>query len=184
MRDLISDHFSPGELAPVQLVVDTKGKDIPVTTELKKLSFVDQVTEPIKGKQNSRLQMYEVSLRENPYSIEGMNKIPELRKSLKQIMKKSEINDAENHIWIRGETASLYDTKQTTERDQDVIIPVMIGIIALLLLVYLRSIVAMIYLILTVVLSFFSALGAGYYFTMVWMLPQFKGQFLCMLLYS
>ncbi|WP_412675685.1 MMPL family transporter, partial [Bacillus mycoides] len=103
--------------------------------------------------------MYEVSLRENPYSIEGMNKIPELRKSLKQIMKKSEINDAENHIWIRGETASLYDTKQTTERDQDVIIPVMIGIIALLLLVYLRSIVAMIYLILTVVLSFFSALG-------------------------
>lgn len=30
------DHFSPGELAPVQLVVDTKGKDIPVTTELKK----------------------------------------------------------------------------------------------------------------------------------------------------
>ncbi|EEL47931.1 MULTISPECIES: MMPL family transporter [Bacillus cereus group] len=160
--DLISDHFSPGELAPVQIVVDTKGKDIPVATELKKLSFVNQVTEPIKGKQNSQLQMYEVSLQENPYSIEGMNKIPELRKSLKQMMKKFEINDAENHIWIGGETASLYDTKQTTERDQDVIIPVMIGIIALLLLVYLRSIVAMIYLILTVVLSFFSALGAGW----------------------
>ncbi|PEB52217.1 hypothetical protein CON65_03155 [Bacillus pseudomycoides] len=160
--DLISDHFSPGELAPVQIVVDTEGKDISVTTELKKLSFVDQVTEPIKGKQNSQLQMYEVSLHENPYSIDGMNKIPELRKSLKQLMKKSEINDAENHIWIGGETASLYDTKQTTERDQDVIIPVMIGIIALLLLVYLRSIVAMIYLILTVVLSFFSALGAGW----------------------
>ncbi|PTC10776.1 MMPL family transporter [Bacillus wiedmannii] len=160
--DLLSDHFSPGELAPVQIVVDTEGKDIPVTTELKKLSFVDQVTEPIKGKQNSQLQMYEVSLHENPYSIEGMNKIPELRKSLKQMMKKSEINNAENHIWIGGETASLYDTKQTTERDQDVIIPVMIGIIALLLLVYLRSIVAMIYLILTVVLSFFSALGAGW----------------------
>ncbi|HDR7343777.1 TPA: MMPL family transporter [Bacillus toyonensis] len=160
--DLLSDHFSPGELAPVQIVVDTEGKDIPVITELKKLSFVDQVTEPIKGKQNSQLQMYEVSLHENPYSIEGMNKIPELRKSLKQMMKKSEINNAENHIWIGGETASLYDTKQTTERDQDVIIPVMIGIIALLLLVYLRSIVAMIYLILTVVLSFFSALGAGW----------------------
>ena len=38
----------------------------------------------------------------------------------------------------------------------------MISIIALLLLVYLRSIVAMIYLIVTVVLSFFSALGAGW----------------------
>ena len=56
----------------------------------------------------------------------------------------------------------LYDTKQITERDEAVIIPVMISIIALLLLVYLRSIVAMIYLIVTVVLSFFSALGAGW----------------------
>ena len=62
--------------------------------------------------------------------------------------------------WRRN--ASLYDTKQITERDEAVIIPVMISIIALLLLVYLRSIVAMIYLIVTVVLSFFSALGAGW----------------------
>ena len=38
----------------------------------------------------------------------------------------------------------------------------MISIIALLLLVYLRSVVAMVYLIVTVVLSFFSALGAGW----------------------
>ncbi len=160
--DLISDHFSPGELAPVQIVVDTKGKDIPVKAELAKLSFLDQVTEPVKGKQNNQLQMYEVSLKDNPYSIEGMNKIPELRKSLKEVMKNAEISQAENHIWIGGETATLYDTKQTTERDQRIIIPVMIGIIALLLLVYLRSVVAMIYLIVTVVLSYFSALGAGW----------------------
>ncbi|PEA80590.1 MMPL family transporter, partial [Bacillus pseudomycoides] len=93
---------------------------------------------------------------------EGMNKIPELRKSLEQVMKSAEISDATNYIWIGGETATLYDTKQTTERDQNVIIPVMIGSIALLLLVYLRSVVAMIYLIVTVVLSFLSALGAGW----------------------
>ncbi|MBJ8031906.1 MMPL family transporter [Bacillus cereus group sp. N21] len=160
--DLISDHFSPGELAPVQIVVDTKGKDVPVKEELTKLSFIDQVTEPVQGKQNNQLQMFEVSIKDNPYSIEGMNKIPELRKSLKQVMNSAEISDANNHIWIGGETATLYDTKQTTERDQNVIIPVMIGIVALLLLVYLRSVVAMIYLIVTVVLSFFSALGAGW----------------------
>ncbi|PEY30203.1 hypothetical protein CN354_25545 [Bacillus cereus] len=160
--DLISDHFSPGELAPVQIVVDTKGKDVPVKEELTKLSFIDRVTEPVQGKQNNQLQMFEVSIKDNPYSIEGMNKIPELRKSLKQVMKSAEISDANNHIWIGGETATLYDTKQTTESDQNVIIPVMIGIIALLLLVYLRSVVAMIYLVVTVVLSFFSALGAGW----------------------
>lgn len=160
--NLISDHFSSGELAPVQIVVDTKGKDVSIKEELTKLSFVDQVTEPVQGKLNNQLQMFEVSIKDNPYSIEGMNKIPELRKNLEQVMKSAEISDANNYIWIGGETATLYDTKQTTERDQNVIIPVMISIIALLLLVYLRSVVAMIYLIVTVVLSFFSALGAGW----------------------
>jgi RND superfamily putative drug exporter len=37
-----------------------------------------------------------------------------------------------------------------------------IAVIAILLLIYLRSLVAMIYLILTVILSYFSALGAGW----------------------
>ena len=31
---LISDHFSAGELAPVKVVVDTKGKELPIKQEL------------------------------------------------------------------------------------------------------------------------------------------------------
>ncbi|MBA9028840.1 MMPL family transporter [Peribacillus huizhouensis] len=160
--DLISDHFSPGELAPIQIVVDTNGKDIPLKNELEQLSFVAEVTEPMEGKYNQQLQMYEVSLAENPYSIKALNRIPELRSQLKKMLTTADIHDFKNHVWIGGETASLYDTKITTERDESVIIPVMICIISLLLLLYLRSIIAMIYLILTVVLSFFSALGAGW----------------------
>ena len=113
--------------------------------------------------------MYEVSLAENPYSIEALDQIPKLKTRVEKVLKDAGVSNAEDRLWIGGETASLYDTKQITERDEAVIIPVMISIIALLLLVYLRSIVAMIYLIVTVVLSFFSALGAdGYYFTSVW----------------
>ena len=159
---LITDHFSAGELAPVKIVVDSKGKDLPIKQEIEKLSFVNKVKEPMKGKENNQLQMYEVSLVENPYSIEALDQIPELKNSVKKVLKDTGISNAENQLCIGGETASLYDTKQITERDEAVIIPVMISIIALLLLVYLRSIVAMIYLIVTVVLSFFSALGAGW----------------------
>ncbi len=160
--DLISDRFSPGELAPVQIVVDTTGKDIPLKEKLEQLSFVADVTQPMEGKYNHQLQMYEVSLAENPYSSEALSRIPELRSNLKKMLANADIHDTENHYWVGGETASLYDTKITTERDESVIIPVMICIISLLLLLYLRSIIAMIYLILTVVLSFFSALGAGW----------------------
>ncbi len=99
--------------------------------------------------------MYEVSLAENPYSIEALDQIPKLKTRVEKVLKDAGVSNAEDRLWIGGETASLYDTKQITERDEAVIIPVMISIIALLLLVYLRSIVAMIYLIVTVVLSFF-----------------------------
>ncbi|PDY25760.1 hypothetical protein COM83_03225 [Bacillus cereus] len=159
---LISDHFSAGELAPVKIVVDTKGKELPIKQEIEKFSFVNTVKEPKEGKDNKQIQMYEVSLAENPYSIEALDQIPKLKSSVEKVLKDVGISNVENQLWIGGETASLYDTKQITERDEAVIIPVMISIIALLLLVYLRSIVAMIYLIVTVVLSFFSALGAGW----------------------
>lgn len=159
---LISDHFSAGELAPVKVVVDTKGKELPIKEELEKFSFVQTVKDPKVGTENKEIQMYEVSLAENPYSIEALDQIPKLKNSVEKVLKDAGVSNAENQLLIGGETASLYDTKQITERDEAVIIPVMISIIALLLLVYLRSIVAMIYLIVTVVLSFFSALGAGW----------------------
>ncbi|MGX5468897.1 MMPL family transporter [Bacillus toyonensis] len=159
---LISDHFSAGELAPVKVVVNTKGKELPIKQEIEKFSFVNTVKEPKEGKENKQIQMYEVSLAENPYAIEALDQIPKLKNSVEKVLKDAGINDVEGQLWIGGETVSLYDTKQITERDEAVIIPVMISIIALLLLVYLRSIVAMIYLIVTVVLSFFSALGAGW----------------------
>ncbi|MDM5438794.1 MMPL family transporter [Bacillus hominis] len=159
---LISEHFSAGELAPVKIVVDTKGKNLPIKQEIEKFSFVNTVKEPKEGKENNQIKMYEVSLAENPYSIEALDQIPQLKSSVEKVLKTAGISNAEDQLWIGGETVSLYDTKQITERDEAVIIPVMISIIALLLLVYLRSIVAMVYLIVTVVLSFFSALGAGW----------------------
>jgi len=160
--DLISSHFSAGELAPVKIVIDTEGKQEPWEERLGNIPFITDVLEPMQGKSNPQLYLYEVSLKENPYSLEAINRIPELHDYLKEMLDKAGIKDAENHFWVGGETAALYDTKVTTERDQSVIIPVMISIISLLLLFYLRSLTAMVYLVATVVLSFFSALGAGW----------------------
>src|SRR5699024_1224646 len=65
-------------------------------------------------------------------------------------------------IWLGGETATLYDTDQATSRDQSVIMPVLLLILAVMLLIFLRSIVAMVYLLFTVILSYASALGLGW----------------------
>ncbi|SFD38622.1 MMPL family transporter [Bacillus sp. UNCCL81] len=160
--DLISDHYSSGLLAPVKVIIDTENKNIPVKKELESLSFVKDVSEPITGKDNKKLQLYEISLVDNPYSIKGLERIPQLEKKIKKLLKEYDLQKVDQHYWIGGETVTNLDTKNITERDESVIIPVMIGLIALLLLTYLRSFTAMIYLILTVILSYLSALGAGW----------------------
>ncbi|MGG0178919.1 MMPL family transporter [Gottfriedia acidiceleris] len=160
--DIISDHYSSGLLAPVKVIIDTENKNIPVKKELESLSFVKDVSEPITGKDNKKLQLYEISLVDNPYSIKGLERIPQLEKKIKQLLNEYNIQKVDQHYWIGGETVTNLDTKNITERDESVIIPVMIGLIALLLLTYLRSFTAMIYLILTVILSYLSALGAGW----------------------
>lgn len=154
------NHYSSGVLAPVKIVVDTEDKNIPLKKELEKLSYVNTVSEPQVGKYSKNIHLYEVSLADNPYSNKGMDRIPQLEKEIKNTLVKSNISD--NQYWMAGETVTNLDTKNTTERDQKVIIPVMIGLISLLLLFYLRSITAMVYLVLTVILSYFSALGAGW----------------------
>ncbi|MGE7923652.1 MMPL family transporter [Viridibacillus arvi] len=159
---LISDNFSPGELAPVKVVVDTKGKDVNLQKNLSKLDYIDGVSEVRQGSNNKDIQLYELTLSDNPYSAESLEHIPDLKKEVNLLLKEADIENATNSFWIGGETATQYDTKTTIARDESVIMPTMIAIIALLLLVYLRSITATVYLLGTVVLSFLGALGAGW----------------------
>lgn len=162
--DLIGKQFSPGELAPAKLMVDTEGlsggEDLKVI--LGGLSYVDVVSDPQQGAVNKNITAYDIEFKANPYSIEAMNHIPALQATIEQALAESGIENAQEKVWISGQTATQYDTKEVGDRDTDLIIPVVIGMITVLLLIYLRSVVATIYLVATVILSFFSALGLGW----------------------
>lgn len=159
--DIMVNHFSEGELAPVQVIVNTEGKEIHIKEELSKLSIVDSISEPTKGKENENYLSFDVNLKANPYDEKAVESIPEITRKVKSALVEAGIKP-DNHYWIGGETSSLYDTESTTARDLKVIVPVVIAIIAVLLLAYLRSIVAMVYLIITVLFSYVAALGAGW----------------------
>lgn len=159
---IIAEHYPVGEIAPVQLLVDNDGRDVSVEEHLSSLSFVEEVSEPISGEGNPNIKEYSIVLSINPYSNEAIAAIPELKSQVETLLKDSGVSQAEDRVWLGGETATLYDTEQITSRDQNIIIPVVLGIMAILLVVYLRSIPAMLYLLLTVGLSFLSALGLGW----------------------
>ncbi|MBD8025908.1 MMPL family transporter [Ureibacillus sp. Re31] len=159
---LIAENFSPGELAPVQIIVDTKGEEVRLTDQIASLPYIDVVSEPIVGEKDSTIQLYEADLNENPYSTEAMDLIPDLKSDIETMLEEAGIEQANKSFWIGGETAAQVDTKNVQERDESIIQPVMVIIIAILLLLYLRSVPATIYLVGTVLISFFAALGLGW----------------------
>ncbi|GAA3400980.1 MMPL family transporter [Paenibacillus hodogayensis] len=159
---LIGESYSPGSLAPVKVMADTEGRGADVQGTLSRLPFVDAASAPQKGKANPNIVAVDVQLNVNPYDNEAMDHIPGLRTEVEAALRASGVSDAGDRVWIGGQTAAQYDTKHAGDRDELLVIPVVIGLIALLLLAYLRSVVAMLYLIGTVVLSFGSALGLGW----------------------
>jgi len=60
---------------------------------------------------------------------------------------------------VTGQAAFTFDVAQLSDRDLRTVIPIAIAVIAVLLAVVMRSLVAPLYLIVSVVLSYFSALG-------------------------
>ncbi|MBB6636172.1 MMPL family transporter [Cohnella thailandensis] len=159
----IGDKFTPGELAPAQVIVDSQGKDVSgLADRLESLDYISVVGEPQTGRSNPNIVMYEIQFAMNPYSLEAMGHIPDLRETAEDALAQAGVSNAEDSVWVGGQTAEQHDNKATGERDTRVIIPVVIGLITLLLLLYLRSAVATVYLVLTVILSYFSALGLGW----------------------
>lgn len=159
---VISDAYSPGELAPAQVVIDTNGKSIDLEKELKKHDLVSTVSKPQSGVDNKNLKVYEVKFNVNPYSNKAMEAIPELRDAAEKALANANVTSVKSKVWIGGQTATQYDTMITSNEDNDIIVPLIIVFISILLLAYLRSIVAMLYLVGTVILSYSAALGLGW----------------------
>lgn len=159
---LIAEHYPSGEIAPVKLIVDTDGKEIDLTETLENHPLVEEVNEPKVGTESEDLVQWEFTLSINPYATEAVQSIPELKEIAMNALQEADVSNVENVVWLTGETASLYDTDEITSRDQAIIIPVLLLIIATLLFVYLKSIIATTYLLVTVLLSYFSALGLGW----------------------
>ncbi|MCY7404176.1 MAG: MMPL family transporter [Cryobacterium sp.] len=62
---------------------------------------------------------------------------------------------------VGGSDATALDTKTSAERDQDLIVPLILGIVFLILALLLRSLLAPVLLIVTVLGTFFASLGAS-----------------------
>ncbi|MHB8456411.1 MAG: MMPL family transporter, partial [Acidimicrobiales bacterium] len=91
----------------------------------------------------------------NPGSTQALGEVPRIRAALASAARSVGATD-----WgVAGEAAALADISSTSDSDLTHIVPIAALAIALLLALVLRSVVAPLYLILSVVLSYLAALG-------------------------
>ena len=156
----LGEHFPSGEGTPVEIVVD-QADIASAAAAIGRVSNVASVVpltnvDPVTQRPTSELKVVDgkvvlyATLKVAPDSAEGKESIPLIRQAAKQV---------NPNILVGGQSAIGYDVDQSSRRDNRVIIPIVLFLIAVILGFLLRSILAAALLLGTVVLSFAATLG-------------------------
>lgn len=99
----------------------------------------------------------EMVLAENPYGSAAMDMVPDLRDTAREVAAANGL-EAEQ-VLVGGATAESFDTRTGNSRDILVVLPLVLLSIGIVLGLLLRSVVAPLYLSLTIVVTYFATLG-------------------------
>jgi putative drug exporter of the RND superfamily len=149
-QKVIARAFSAGSGSPAVVIVKSAHADDVVTAA----KSLDRVSDATVGDTNGTITQVEVVLdaaAETPASYQA---IVDLRAKLKTI-------DGANAL-VGGLDAQTLDLDKAQAADQNLVIPLILGLVFLVLILLLRALVAPILLLLTVVASFFASLGASW----------------------
>jgi len=149
-QELIDRSFPSGASAPTVVLVTDPAQVEAVRAAAAESSVVASVGEPETGAPGTR---FDVTLDADPFGEEGYAAIKTLRADLRAI--------AGDAVLVGGATAEEADLRAATERDTKLLVPLVLLVVFAILVLLLWALAAPLMLMATVVLSFFSAIGAS-----------------------
>ena len=141
-------HFPGGQGQPTQ-VVTKESSAVAMTAKMKATHGVSDAV--VAGAAIDGEVIVNVTLTDSPDSAKAIDNVPGIRKAAHEVDPTS---------LVGGTSAVYYDIHQATRHDRNLIIPVILLLIAIILGLLLRSILAAVLLLATVILSFLATLGA------------------------
>jgi RND superfamily putative drug exporter len=162
--DRLKQAFGPGSLAPTQVVVNSAaGSDavrarLAVQRALSASPGVLSVT-PAGTSRDGRSGLFEMQLRGDPYASGTIDLVPRLRAAARQAIARA----GGGQVLIGGETATSYDSRVVSADDTRVVVAAVLVLISVVLGLFLRSILAPLYLLPINALSFGAAFGLVVY---------------------
>lgn len=172
----LEKNFTAGELAPTKLLIESSDKlDVKkieaLRQEILKQNGVEKVTPELSNEtrqksdhqnwlvEEGKVAKFTIIFAGNPYDQKTMDQLDNLRDKSDRLLKKTGIENAK--LYYAGETAKQADTRSVNDRDTIVIVSSITILITVLLAMQTRSLIAPIYMIITIILSYFTALGVS-----------------------
>jgi len=149
-QERIAEAFPAGSGSPAAVITNADVAD-EVADAAASVDGVDSVR---VGETNGAITQVDVFLESAAETDESFATIDALRAELSQI-------DGADAI-VGGLDAQALDVNRAQEADQDLVIPLILGLVFLVLVILLRALVAPVLLLATVVASFFASLGASW----------------------
>ncbi|MEL0134940.1 MAG: MMPL family transporter [Aquiluna sp.] len=149
-QEVLADAFPAGSATPTIVVVDSEYLD-----EARELVDISGVAEISEGQSDGNYSELRLVLDAEPESNEALQVVRDLRVTLDQLPEGVT-------ALVGGQDASTLDVTDATARDQALLVPLILISVFLILILLLRSLAAPIFLMIAVVGSFFSALGASW----------------------
>lgn len=150
-QKILARTLPAGAVGPVVVMVKNPSQTDAVVATLKRTNGVVAVAKPQTAKGLTRI---EATLKAEPYSRQARDVIEPLRQSLRAV--------AGDAVLVGGVTAVDTDVRASQARDNRLIIPIALSVVFLILIVLLRSLVAPVMLIFTVLASYFAVLGLSF----------------------
>ncbi len=148
--ETLAAHYSTGTSNPTTVVSRTSAAAATLTA-IKQTTGVTEATPT--GTSPEGWTRYRVVLDAAPGSADADRIVADLRQQVHGV--------ADAEALVGGPDAKAYDSAQALTRDQQVVIPVILGVVFLVLVVLLRALVAPVLLIAATIASAFAATGAG-----------------------
>jgi RND superfamily putative drug exporter len=152
-QDLVAQAFPAGANVPNTVVVPNPDEADDVQQALRQRPEVAGVGSVERGEPGAR---FDLILRAEPYSQKAFDQVDDLRGVARDA--------GGDGVLVGGPTAEEQDLRESTERDTKVIVPLVLLVVFVVLAVLLRAIVLPAILLLSVVVSYFAAMGVGFFF--------------------
>ncbi|QED46230.1 MMPL family transporter [Cytobacillus dafuensis] len=185
--ELLEENYPAGQLAPVTVLLKSD-KEFEINEEF--FHQVNDLTQKLAGQsgvasvtpmisdeamkdtrmlprnylsESNQTVRLQVILNSNPYEKEALDTVQKLRDSEEQLLKDSGFSTSEVNLHFAGQSAQQLDVKHMNDRDMIVLFSLVTVLLTVILGFQTRSILMPIIMMSTILLSYFSTLGFGWW---------------------